>query len=77
MKTSEQIEKELRAKGVVTTTMRLEVLRDKLDNPKTPPKERWDILMFLLEFHMDSCDVFEWMNNLDKITEGYLDEARN
>ena len=77
MKSSEQIEKELRAKGIVTTKMRLEVLSDSLHNPKTTSKERWKILMFLLEFHMDRRDVFDWINNLDSLTEGYLNNGRN
>ena len=77
MKSSEQIEKELRAKGIVTTKMRLEVLSDRLHNPKTTSKERWKILMFLLEFHMDRTDVYDWINNLDSLTQGYLNNARN
>ena len=49
MKKPKDIDKELRAKGIVTTPTRLQILKDRLDNPKTSEKERWNILMFLLE----------------------------
>ena len=77
MKKPKDIDKELRAKGIVTTPTRLQILKDRLDNPKTSEKERWNILMFLLEYHMDTIDVFDWLDKLTTMTEGYLNDARN
>ena len=72
-----KIAKELKEQGYITTDVRLEILKDRLESPNTDSKERWKILMFLMDYHMGRVDVYDWLEQLTQITEGYLDNARN
>ena len=65
-----------REQGFVTTHMRLEIIKDLLESPNTDSKERWKILMFLMDYHLDRVDILDWLNELKTLTEGYVNEAR-
>jgi hypothetical protein len=56
---------------------RLQLIKDKIDNPKTSHKVRWEFLMFLMENYLPNNDILKWMKKLEEITEGFVDEARN
>lgn len=56
---------------------RLKLIKDKIDNPKTPSKVRWEFLMFLMEQYLPNHDILKWMKKLEEITEGFVDEARD
>ena len=76
MKSRKQIDKEFRERGFITTDVRLEILKDLLESPNTDSKERWKILMFLMDYHLDRVDILDWLNELKTLTEGYVNEAR-
>ena len=56
---------------------RLQLIKDKIDNPKTSHKVRWEFLMFLMENYLPNNDILKWMKKLEEITEGFVDEARD
>ena len=72
-----KLEIEFEESGMVTTKQRLQIIKDKIDNPRTDSKIRWEFLMFLMDYWMPKNDVFEWMKRLENLTEGYLNDARN
>ena len=55
---------------------RIQLIKDKIDNPKTNDKVRWEFLMFLMEQYLPNYDILEWMKRLEEITEGYVNDAR-
>ena len=65
-----------REKGFVTTDMRLEIIKDLLESHNTDSKERWKILMFLMDYHLNKVDILDWLDELKTLTEGYVNEAR-
>ena len=76
MKSRKQIDKEFRERGFITTDVRLEILKDLLESPNTDSKERWKILMFLMDYHLNKVDILDWLDELKTLTEGYVNEAR-
>tara|TARA_R110002012_G_scaffold303598_1_gene505445 strand:+ start:1395 stop:1703 length:309 start_codon:yes stop_codon:yes gene_type:complete len=63
--------------GNPSISNRLEIIKDKIDNPNTPSKVRWEFLMFLMEHYLPNYDILKWIKKLEEITEGFIDEARN
>ena len=64
----EQIEIQLRADGHITTSMRLDIIKDKLEDPKTPPKEKIEMMHLLL----DVKPTMQWFRDIKKYTDKEL-----
>ena len=72
-----KLELEFEECGAPTTKQRLQIIKDKINNAGTPHKIRWEFLMFLMDFWMPNNNAFEWLQRLENLTEGYLNDARN
>ena len=62
--------------GNPSISNRLQLIKDKIDNPKTSHKVRWEFLMFLMENYLPNYDILKWMKKLEDITEGFVNDAR-
>tara|TARA_R110002020_G_scaffold365077_2_gene577345 strand:- start:180 stop:485 length:306 start_codon:yes stop_codon:yes gene_type:complete len=55
---------------------RLQLIKDKIESPTTNDKVRWEYIEFLLQQYTPSWDIWEWLLELEKITEGFVNDAR-
>ena len=63
--------------GEPPITNRLQLIKDKIESPNTNEKVRWGFIEFLMEQYTPNWDIFEWLIKLEKITEGFVNDARN
>ena len=63
--------------GNPSISNRLQLIKDKIESPNTNEKVRWGFIEFLMEQYTPNWDIFEWLIKLEKITEGFVNDARN
>ena len=75
-----QITENLKKEGFITTDVRIQILKDKLNEPRLPSKEKIEIMMFLMNFfnreQNKNWDVMDWFKDLVRLTEDWVNEPR-
>ena len=75
-----QITENLKKEGFITTDVRIQILKDKLNEPSIKSKERMEIIMFLMNFfnreQSKNWDVIQWFKDLVRLSEDSINEPR-